>query len=74
MHFMKKRKRIRYLFEEVDEKYKTNKRKIQRKITAIKEIHLLITIISGTIYSILPQLGVDSFWVNQMACWGFWHY
>ena len=54
MHFMQKRKRIRYLFEEVDEKYKTNKRKIQRKITAIKEIHLLITIVSWIIYSILP--------------------
>ena len=33
------------------EKLRTNQRKIHRKITAISEIPLLITIISGTIYS-----------------------
>ena len=48
-------------------KLKTNKRKIHRKITAISAIPLLITILSGTIYSILQPLGVDSFWLIK------WH-
>ena len=46
---------------------KTNKRKIHRKITAISAIPLLITILSGTIYSILQPLGVDAFWLIK------WH-
>ena len=49
------------------EKLKTNKRKIHRKITAISAIPLLITIISGTIYSILQPLGIDAFWLIK------WH-
>ena len=49
------------------ERLKTNKRKIHRKITAITAIPLLITIVSGTIYSILQPLGVDSFWLIK------WH-
>jgi len=48
-------------------KFKLNKRKIHRKVTAITAIPLLITIISGTIYSILQPLGVDSFWLIK------WH-
>ena len=46
---------------------KTNKRKIHRKITAISAIPLLITILSGTIYSIIQPLGVDAFWLIK------WH-
>ncbi len=42
-------------------KVNSNKRKIHRKITAISAIPLLITIVSGTIYSILQPLGVDAF-------------
>ena len=49
------------------EKLKTNKRKIHRKITAISAIPLLITILSGTTYSILQPLGVDAFWLIK------WH-
>ena len=49
------------------EKFKTNQRKIHRKITAISAFPLLITIISGTIYSILQPLGVDAFWLIK------WH-
>ena len=49
------------------ERLKTNKRTIHRKITAISAIPLLITIISGTIYSILQPLGVDPFWLIK------WH-
>ena len=47
--------------------FKTNKRKIHRKITAISAIPLLITILSGTIYSILQPFGVDAFWLIK------WH-
>ncbi len=49
------------------EKLKLNKRKIHRKITAITAIPLLITVVSGTIYSILQPLGVDAFWLIK------WH-
>ena len=49
------------------EKLKTNKRKVHRKITTISAIPLLITIVSGTIYSILQPLGVDAFWLIK------WH-
>ena len=48
-------------------KLKLNKRKIHRKITAITAIPLLITIVSGTIYSVLQPLGVDAFWLIK------WH-
>ena len=48
-------------------KLKTDKRKIHRKITALSAIPLLITILSGTIYSILQTLGVDAFWLIK------WH-
>ena len=49
------------------ERLKTNKRKIHRKITAISANPLLITIVSGTTYSILQPLGVDGFWLIK------WH-
>ena len=49
------------------EKLKTNQRIIHRKITAFSAIPLLITIISGTIYTILQTLGVDAFWLIK------WH-
>ena len=42
---------------------KPNQRKIHRKITAISAIPLLITILSGTLYSILQPLGIDAFWL-----------
>ena len=48
-------------------KLNTNQRKIHRKITAISAIPLLITILSGTIYSFLQPLGVDAFWLLK------WH-
>ena len=49
------------------ERLKTNKRKIHRKITAISAMPLLVTIVSGTIYSILQPLGIDAFWLIK------WH-
>ena len=48
-------------------KLKPNKRKIHRKVATISAIPLLITIISGTIYSILQPLGIDAFWLIK------WH-
>ena len=49
------------------ERLKTKKRKIHRKITTISATPLLITIVSGTIYSILQPLGIDAFWLIK------WH-
>ena len=49
------------------EKLKPNQRKIHRKITSISAIPLLITILSGTTYSILQPLGIDAFWLIK------WH-
>ena len=48
-------------------KLKTDKRKIHRKITVLSAIPLLITILSGTIYSILQPLRLDAFWLIK------WH-
>ena len=48
-------------------KLNLNKRKIHRKIASISAIPLLITILSGTIYSFLQPLGVDAFWLIK------WH-
>ena len=46
---------------------KINKRKIHRKVAALSAIPLLITLISGTAYSILQPLGIDAFWLIK------WH-
>ena len=52
-------------------KLKSNKRKIHRKIAAISAIPLLITIVSGTIYSILQPLGIDAFWLIKLHTGNF---
>ena len=44
-----------------------NKIKIHRKIAALSAIPLLVTLISGTIYSFLQAFGVDAFWLIK------WH-
>ena len=49
------------------QKSKISKRKIHRKVAALSAIPLLITLISGTAYSILQPLGVDAFWLIK------WH-
>ena len=46
---------------------KINKRKIHRKVASLSAIPLLITLITGTIYSFLQPLGVDAFWLIK------WH-
>ena len=48
-------------------KLKSSDRYIHRKVASISAIPLLITIVSGTIYSILQPLGVDAFWLIK------WH-
>ena len=48
-------------------KIKQYKRKVHRKIAAISAIPLLITIISGTVYSFLQPIGIDAFWLIK------WH-
>ena len=48
-------------------KLKSNKRKMHRKIAAISAIPLLVTIVSGTIYSFIQPLGIDAFWLIK------WH-
>ena len=50
---------------------KTNKIKIHRKIAAISAIPLLITILSGTIYSIIQPLGLDAFWLIKLHTGNF---
>tara|TARA_A100001388_G_scaffold70156_1_gene49714 strand:- start:7 stop:267 length:261 start_codon:yes stop_codon:yes gene_type:complete len=49
------------------QKLKINKRKIHRKVASLSAIPLLITLITGTIYSFLQPLGVDAFWLIK------WH-
>ena len=44
-----------------------DKTKIHRKVAALSAIPLLVTIISGTIYSCLQLFGVDPFWLIK------WH-
>ena len=46
---------------------KPNNRKIHRKVAALSAIPLLITLISGTVYSFLQPLGIDAFWLIK------WH-
>ena len=48
-------------------KLKSNKRELHRKVAASSAIPLLITILSGTIYSFLQPLGIDAFWLIK------WH-
>ena len=53
------------------QKTKINKRKIHRKVAALSAIPLLITLISGTAYSILQPLGVDAFWLIKLHTGNF---
>ena len=49
------------------QKLKINKRKIHRKVASLSAIPLLITLMSGTVYSFLQPLGIDAFWLIK------WH-
>ena len=52
-------------------KLKSNKRKLHRKVAASSAIPLLITILSGTIYSFLQPLGIDAFWLIKFHTGNF---
>ena len=52
-------------------KLKSNKRKLHRKIVASSAIPLLITILSGIIYSFLQPLGINSFWLIKFHTGNF---
>ncbi len=56
----------RYLKKQMKQ-LKNKQRRIHRKVAAISAIPLLITILSGTIYSFLQPLGIDAFWLIK------WH-
>ena len=45
---------------------KSNTRNLHRKVAVISAIPLLITILSGTIYSFLQPLGMDTFWMIKL--------
>ena len=49
------------------QKFNINKRKIHRKVAALSAIPLIITLITGTVYSFLQPLGIDAFWLIK------WH-
>tara|TARA_Y100000991_G_C21954623_1_gene341453 strand:+ start:1384 stop:1638 length:255 start_codon:yes stop_codon:yes gene_type:complete len=48
-------------------KLKLKNRKIHRKLAILTSIPLLITFLSGTVYSFLQPFGVDAFWLIK------WH-
>ena len=52
-------------------KLKSNKRKFHRKVAASSAIPLLITILSGTLYSFLQPLGIDAFWLIKFHTGNF---
>ena len=52
-------------------KLKSYKRKLHRKVAASSAIPLLITILSGTIYSFLQPLGIDAFWLIKFHTGNF---
>ena len=49
------------------QRFETRERRIHRKVAIISSIPLLLTVMSGTIYSFLQPLGVDAFWLIK------WH-
>ena len=49
------------------QRFETRERRIHRKIAIISSIPLLLTVITGTIYSVLQPIGVDAFWLIK------WH-
>ena len=50
---------------------KTNTRKLHRSVTLIAVIPLLITVLSGSIYSLFQYLGFDFFWLMKVHTGNF---
>ena len=51
--------------------FKTKTRKLHRGITLIAVIPLLITVLSGSIYSLFRYLGFDFFWLMKIHTGNF---
>ena len=50
---------------------KSNTRKLHRSITLIAVIPLLITVLSGSLYSLFQYLGFDFFWLMKIHTGNF---
>ena len=50
---------------------KSNTRKLHRSITLIAVIPLLITVLSGRLYSLFQYLGFDFFWLMKIHTGNF---
>ena len=51
---------------------KTKTRKLHRRFTLIGVIPLFITVISGSLYSVLQYLGLDFFWLMKIHTGNFY--
>ena len=50
---------------------KTKTRKLHRRITLIAVIPLFITVLSGSLYSLLQYFGLDLFWLMKIHTGNF---
>ena len=51
---------------------KTKTRKLHRRFTLIAVIPLFITVISGSLYSVLQYFGLDFFWLMKIHTGNFY--
>ena len=51
--------------------FKTKTRKLHRSITLIAVITLLITVLSGSLYSLFQYFGLDYFWLMKFHTGNF---
>jgi len=52
--------------------FKTKTRKLHRSITLIAVIPLLITVLSGSLYSLFQYFGLDFFWLMKIHTGNFY--
>ena len=52
--------------------FKTKTRKLHRSITLIAVIPLLITVLSGSLYSLFQYFGLDLFWLMKIHTGNFY--
>tara|TARA_A100001388_G_C28738078_1_gene485298 strand:+ start:1191 stop:1451 length:261 start_codon:yes stop_codon:yes gene_type:complete len=50
----------------------TKIKKLHRRMTLIASLPLLITVISGSLYSVLQYFGLDFFWLMKMHTGNFY--
>ena len=51
--------------------FKTNTRKLHRRITLVAVIPLFITVLSGSLYSLFQYFGLDFFWLMKIHTGNF---